>query len=259
MKQIFIFSFLLSFTLSYSQVAGYMGKRVALGYSNYFMLAGLGPTYESRDVGFNTTHCFNAEVSIKKRTNLCLSFQMMKTGVDDHQNFEYNTIDQFGNSQNYTYRYSSAKPMKLVSNNVSIGFKFFGRAYIAPVGKYKKLELLLLLNDLTYDKTAFTGTDNSTYGTVPPARSIGTGNYNYKTIAIAYTIGRQRVIADRIVLDFGTRIGIVPAGLIPLTDDLYISLINDQSPENLFKFDTYARQLRFQLINFHIGIGFLAF
>ena len=77
----------------YSQVAGYLGKRFSIGYSNYFMVAGLGPVANapSKDElsGLNSTHCLNLEYTIQNRTNFCISFQTLKTGVYPTKTYIY--------------------------------------------------------------------------------------------------------------------------------------------------------------------------
>ena len=262
MKKIIFVLVIISFVpFVNAQVPGYMGKRLTIGYANYFNLALLGPTRENFDVGFNSTHCINLEYSIKNRTNLCFSFQAMNTGVEDHQHFYYNFKDQYGNEHNVAYAYNLNVPMQLYSHNIGVGLKFFKGGTFAPVGKYNKLEFLLFFTHLTYNNKAFVASENTnqTFGYNPPKQAVGTGDYSYKTFALIYNFGRQRILFNRIVLDYGTRIGIVPGGFIPILDDTTVSLVNDMSPENLFKYDTYARLFRYQLINVHIGIGFLAF
>ena len=244
-----------------AQVPGYMGKRFSIGYSNYFMLSGIGPTANassaSGNIGVNTTHCFNIEYTIKRRTNFCLSLQSSNTGMDpgtiNVQSFDPIT----SNNNNYTYTYSEHpyKPMQLHSINVGLGFKFFQTGTLAPIGKYKKLELLLMFNHLTYRSSAFTSFDSG----VATNTIVGTGDYQFTTFAITYTIGRSRVLFDRIVLDYGIRFGVVPAEAISFVNSEGDFSSGSLDTETGFKYDVNTRLFRSQIFNFHIGLGFLAF
>lgn len=243
--------------IAFAQVPGYMGKRLTIGYSNNFFLAGIGPT-KTYDIGLNTTHSFNLEYTIKNRTNFCLSYQMFKTGVDVDHEFYEEYEDTYGvyNSISYTYNPIPNVPLQLKSNNVSIGFKFFASGTLAPVGKYKKLELLLLFSNLTYKPNSFEGYDNQAEGL--KRKSIGTGNYSYSTFALTYTMGRQRVLLNRLVLDYGVQFGFTPAGVVAvLTSDEDFN--RSTNPEDIFRQETNKRLFRYELFNLHLGLGFLAF
>ncbi|MCX6297054.1 MAG: hypothetical protein NTX97_13535 [Bacteroidetes bacterium] len=261
------FTFLFFITVySNAQIAGYMGKRFSIGYSNYFMVSAIGPTANaispSGNRGVNTTHCLNLEYTIKNRTNFCLSLQNSNTGVDPGD-LGVQKINSFDNSYAYyDYRYAPKpyKPMNVNSYNVGLGFKFFQSGSLAPIGKYKKLELLLMFNHFTYQNTAFTYYDFNS--STNASGVIGTGDYHFKTFALTYTIGRSRVLFDRIVIDYGFRFGFVPAGVwAVLTADgaTLIETPNSTVTEQRFKYDVNTRLFKYQLVNFHIGLSFLAF
>jgi hypothetical protein len=245
----------------FSQVPGFMGRRLTLGYSNNFFLAGVGPTASSYDVGINTTHSFNAEYTIKNRTNLCASFQMFKTGVITNRTFYEDVYSSSSGSYNYmSYRYNPSPdlPMVLNAKCVALGFKFFSSGALAPVGKYKKLELVIMFCNLSYDRDGFT--DNDATGS--SYNSLGTGNYSFKSFALTYTIGRQRIIGSRIVLDYGMQFGflpnVVPAYILSDGESVNISAYNGPALERAFRQDSNIRLFRYELFNFHIGIGLLA-
>jgi hypothetical protein len=248
--KIILFSLLLSLN-AMAQVAGYMGKRFIVGYSNYFSPAIGVNANTANGLGINTTHCLNIEFVIKERTSLCLTAQRYNTGLIDKEDFNSD------NNNGYGYGYSFARyaaPIQLKTEIIGIGFKFFKRGHIAPVGNYKKVELLLLSSNLTYDKNGFMA---EPYGGTVPA--IGTGNYSNKTIALAYTIGRQRILFNRLVLDMGLRFALVPTAIIAYIDPAADFKYKDLALEKRFRYDTDIRSFAAQVFNFHIGIGFLAF
>ena len=259
----------------FAQAPGYMGRKFVIGYSNYFFPAGIGPTANTQEEGqafsgVNLTHCLNLEYVIKNRTNFCVSIQTLKTGIAPGVLYSSSTYDyNYGNNYSYSYEYSPKPfvPMQLRTFNVGLGFKFFQSGSLSPIGKYKKLELLLLFSKLTYNNHSFLkqSSDPNNNGQSTPI--LGPGENNYQTFAITYTAGRSRVLFNRLVIDFGLRLGFLPAGIVSAylqnkqaNADRYSS-----STTSSFDFDKVMRQetnqrlFRQQLINFHIGLGFLAF
>lgn len=267
MKFRYLILFLFTAMITKAQVSGYMGKRFSIGYSNYFFIAGIGPTANasapSGEVGINTTHCVNLEYTTRSRTNFCLSLQKLTTGMTPRV-ITKETYDGVSGYNTVTYEYEP-KPytsMQISSFNVGLGFKFFQSGTLAPIGKYKKLELLILLNHLEYKKNGFTYYDyNSPYGLKSAA--IGTGDYQFNTFAISYTLGRSRVFLNRVVLDYGIRFGVVPAGLWAVLNEdgdfFSESSYNTFIAEQHFKYDTNTRLFRYQMVNFHLGLSFLTF
>ncbi len=146
--------------------------------------------------------------------------------------------------------------MQLRTFNLGLGLKFFRKGTLAPIGKYNKLELLLLLTKLTYGDNSFISTEYN-YGTTTRI-SKGTGNYNFTTFGVVYTTGRSRVLFNKLVLDYGLRLGVVPPGILAF----FLGDIGDGGQgqfESTLNRQVNFRLFREQLVNFHIGLGFLAF
>jgi hypothetical protein len=256
-KRITIVIFVLALGKMSAQVPGYMGKRLMLGYSNNFFVTASGPTARTNEAGFNTTHCFNLEYTIKNRTNLCASFQMFNTGTMLNKNIEVSGYDPASQEYlNYTYMYSPVgdEPIFVSTKTFGIGFKFFPTGSLAPLGKYKKLELLLLFSDVSYSNNSFIINEN--YQGTYSRGTIGAGEYTFKTFALAYTLGRQRVLFDRIVLDYGIQFALLPAGFFATLngdEDFY----SNSTIESNFRSVTNARLFRYNIFNFHLGLGLL--
>ncbi len=243
-----------------------MGKRAVLGYSNYFMpgIKGPGPnrsTYlDERSFTINNVHCLNFEYAYKERKQVCLSAQYMRTGVaydrgahdgflDAASSYEY----PFPEGARYGGNYS--KPALLTSFNIAIGMKAFKTGYIAPVGRYYKAEMLFMFEKLRYDNEHFMKPvddepQNDTLYT------LGTGEYSYRNFALTYTIGKQRVLWDKIVFDYGIRLALTPAMNI-----VSMASIGDHvnSVEIYYRRYSHSRVAHQQFVNIHVGIGFLAF
>lgn len=270
-KILLILSFFLLTNL-FAQVPGYMGKRFSIGYSNYFLPSGLGPgaNAESSEplttIGLNTTHCLNMEYIIKSRTNICLSLQTAKTGMTPGE-MGFSSYNGYNSYDYYTVTYNPKpyKPMQIRAINFGIGFKFFQSGSLAPIGKYKKLELLFMFNHLTYKRDGFTYYDNS-YSGYGQYRTltVGKGDYQFNTFAITYAIGRSRVLFDKLIFDCGIRFGLTPAGVWGYVNQNGDFLDTSSSSGTLaaeqdFRYHANMRMFRCQLFNFHIGLSFLAF
>ena len=266
MKHKVLILFLVITCHSFSQVAGYLGKRFAIGYDVYVFPAFKGPGLNDAgnsaefSLGFNNVHCINLDYTIKQRTNLCFTFQHLKTGIA-YRGGDGDGLGELFTKVNYPggleYGGNFSIPAQLSSYNIGVGFKFFRSGEIAPVGKYRKLELLLFFETVTYNNKKFVD-----YNTGPISKA-GPGTYNYNSVALAYTIGRQHVFFNELVLDYGVRLGITSyiftaaAGI--LNEGNNLSSNPTLVLEDSFRKDAGSRLFREQLFNLHIGLGFLAF
>jgi hypothetical protein len=263
-KLLIIILFLQGLNLN-AQVAGYMGKRMTIGYSNYFSPSFLGRSANStvRSLGLNTVNCLNMEYTIGQRTNLCGSGQYGKTGFVKEGGFHYRYVDPSNPSDPFTdgtihYLPKNGLPMQMRSINISVGFKFFKTGYIAPIGAYTKIELVLFMNRITYDPKAFYA-NTVRYEENRIMTNVGPGTYDFRSLAIAATFGRQRILFDRLVLDAGIRLAFSPNMVVNVVsgnfvNDGYTTNIDDQ-----IKLNSNSRLFTAQVFNFHLGIGFLAF
>lgn len=258
--------FLFVATLSNAQVSGYMGKRFVIGYSNYFMLGLRGPgpnnsgPMDESSFTINNAHCLNLEFAHKQRKMICLSAQFIRTGIaydrGGHDNFINGaSYREYPYPEGVRYGGSYSKPALLTSKNISLGIKYFKSGLIAPVGRYRKLEILMLFETIKYDyRNFYKQVDSEPVNDT--LYTLGKGEYKYKNIAIVYTIGKQRILKDKFVLDYGIRFAWSPAlNIVTLTGGI------DDSPniETYYRRQSNLRIAKEQIVNIHIGIGFLAF
>lgn len=264
MKNKFLIFLIIISSSVFSQVPGYMGKRLIVGYSNYFMVGFKGPgpinavPSNENSLTLNNVHCLNFEYAHNQHKMLCFSGQYLRTGIAYNNGLSGGPFDlrnigdyPYPNSCKYVGNYST--PALLTSFNIGIGIKSFKHGYLAPVGKYDKFEFLFLFEKIKYDYKNFVQSDN--YGSTDIPYPLGTGEYSYKNFAIVYSFGRQKVLNDKIVLDYGLRVSYTP-----LFNIFSAVQMNDASTiEEHFKYETRSRIFREQLFNLHVGIGFLAF
>ena len=241
-----------------SQVPGYMGKRFVIGYSVNFFPSLIGPTSTNTNnttsdnfapnggfpdiepVGVNATHILNIDYVHHKRKAICIMFQYARTGVDYASNISNARYDGNVNS-----------PAILNTIGIGIGIKHFKRANIAPYGPYVKWEGKMLMNTIKYDKSNWSIADPADYNK-RIKKTNGTGNIAFEAFGIGYSFGKQRIFKDKFVFDRGVRILAIPA---------FISANNSNSKTVQGQFENAGikRIFRHQFINFHLGIGFLAF
>lgn len=257
-NRIAILFVLIAFSGFAQKVPGYLGKRFSIGYAANCSPALLNPNANGDDIGLNLTHELNLEFTIKRRTNLCLMYQFFNTGVGS-PSVTVQGQDPYGYYAEYKYIYRGTKPFQLHTTCYGIGFKFFRKGTLAPVGKYGKLDLILYFSDLTYEKSNFV--KNDVYnGTRELDQSVGSGEYNYKTFGLAYTLGSQRILFNCLVLDYGVRVAVLPAGALTFLAERE-ELISDTSSDYFSgcRRQTNYRLFGHQFLNVHIGLGFLAF
>ena len=206
--------------------------------------------------GLNSVHCLNIEYATRERTMLCVSAQYFHTGIYDSKQF-YSYDSYYGNSVTIKYDPVPYKPVQQYVYNASIGFKFFRHGAIAPLGKYTKLEFLLLFSQIAFPDNSFSKDD----GYVVTHFSPIADTYNATSFSVALTMGRSRVLFNRLVLDYGFRLGVCPSFVL---NQLFNDFTNGISTSNhspdyeaTYKRDAHWRLLTQQVANFHIGIGFL--
>jgi hypothetical protein len=269
MKKIILFlAFTIVALIANAQVSGYLGKRFMIGYSNYFFpgIKGPGPRVASPADEYATTinnvSCLNVEYVYAQQRMVCFTAQYLRTGIAYNRGLAESPFDLDGGS---SYPYPDAAnyvgdfytPALLTSVNLGIGMKVFKQGYIAPLGRYRKFEFLFMMEKIKYDNTHFISA-NYYYGgspSTPVLYTAGEGVYKYKNVSLTYTIGKQQTFFEKIILDYGIRFGCTPARNI-------ISVLNGNDALEIsgyYRKETRKRIFREQLINIHLGIGFLAF
>ncbi len=130
----------------------------------------------------------------------------------------------------------------------------FRKAYIAHTVKYTNIELLLMLQTVKYNHKDFLKNNNSgSYPYYDEPYTLGKGEYSYNNFAVAYSIGTQRILSDKFVLDYGIRFAYTPTyNIIVLASDTY-------NITDYYQKVSRGRTFRHQAVNFFLGIGFLAF
>ncbi|MFL5764228.1 MAG: hypothetical protein ACJ77K_09820 [Bacteroidia bacterium] len=234
---------------------GYLGKRLTVGYG-VDLLPAVSPTAGNGDggLGLNHSHYLNLEYGVRNRTNFCAYFRYFKTGLAGIGALNYSGI-------NVTYEPLSKLPMQFASYDIGMALKFFHKGFYAPIGKYRKLGLMAMINKVTYEQSRFQYYENSK----PKYFSVGPGEYDFFRMAITYELGIERAIADKFVFDAGLRVAVVPRRLF---QGLGTALFDDTSSYTGYEFENLSAKVEenfenrifvHELFSVHLGIGFLAF
>lgn len=247
MRKVATFLFIFySITLS-SQVAGYMGKRFSVGYSNLFSPA-IGTIYNStvgsqlRIKSLNASQILDLNYVFQYRKAICVSVSYIGSKIDNASVVnDYSRYYVFSEPENNA---------RLSSLGFSLGIKLFKRSRFAPLGPYVKWEGLMLLNSINYKSYSYTATNYNLNTT--ETKNYGAGILKSKGFGLAFGFGKQRVFFDKLLIDYGIRGAIV----ISNNDDFNkIQTPYEFELSNKF-FDKVFYQ---QFINLRLGIGFLAF
>jgi hypothetical protein len=244
MKRSFFILFLSLSSFVYSQITpAYKGKR-------FILSARLGASFLS----FNSiAGVSDKSYKIKNIAGASADFVVSrnKSLSAIYENF---TIKMpYPNTINYDYA-SLNIPAILNAQKIGLGIKLYRRGYIAPVGKYVKIEAQFITSKIDYEKFILYQTNYYERST-----SLGVQSIRYNTFSLNYTIGRTRILFNTLVLDYGLRLGVTPYILTTLGDLFEYSNQNFNIDYNYFEY--YGKQRIFvqQIINIHLNIGFLAF
>jgi hypothetical protein len=270
MKKIIPFFFVLFLSISsIAQVPGYLGKRFSVGYSNYFFprLTLISPSLNLVDEDkvstkkkFNSTHCLDLDYVLTPWVSICLGGQFSKMEMVKQASKFY--VERVGDVH---YLPSSHQEMQLNTTNLSLAFKFFKERYMNPFGKYRKLEIMIMMNKLKMDENGFFAEMNTQKGLELAPYAVAGDTYKFKSLILAYTIGRQRILFDKLMLDWGIRFGVNYSYISKSVNPLEMMLaerrgVSDEyTIEKELKEQAIARTMGAQFVNAHVCLRFLAF
>ncbi len=249
MKKIVALLLLFSTITLSAQVAGYMGKRFSIGYSNLFSPY-IGNNYSSiygsqlRIKGLNVSHILDLNYIIQYRKAICVSVSYIGSKIENNS-----VAPDYLNY--YSYNFTEPKyNARSSSLGFSLGLKLFKRSLFAPLGPYVKWEGIFLLNSIKYKPYSYTYYNYNP--NTSETKSYNGGQLYSKAFGAAFGFGKQRVFFDKLLIDYGIRGAIV----INLNDDLN-KIHSDYEAELANK--TFDKIFYQQFINLRLGIGFLAF
>ncbi len=229
----------LVYLLGVAQVPGYMGKRFVAGYGFYFSPAligtnGLGASIigtrdgnaETGTIAFNSLHELFAEYTVGKKLSLGLSARIYRSAYDNNRTLtvDGSFTDPYGYQQTYS---ASGHPDGLYHirgvNYLLYGKLYFGK-FLAPWGRYFMFGPSLNTYSTNYSPDEMKilakgyGNNNVFFSDFGPQQQ------RFVKFDIMAGLGRSRILANRICLDYGFNVNIIA---------LYSTLF-DATGESLF-------------------------
>jgi hypothetical protein len=170
-----------------SQTPGYMGKRFAAGYGVY---ASPGFYGSGGLTSVNVLHEGFLEFAAKHKFSLGFSFKIYKA-LNKNETTTFTT-------------YNSGTPtgqIDLKARNFALYGKFYKRGTLAPWGKYFLLGASV---------NTFKGSYDPTLMRIPNVNhsKFGDQEERYFTFDVMFGNGRSRIIANRIMIDYGYSVGV---------------------------------------------------
>jgi hypothetical protein len=236
--------FLITSVPAFAQYSkGYMGRRMILTINGMYFPASEATGRKADGFRLNTTHTAGIEFVAGNETSLCASAGFFKTGLT----YDKRVYTRYSEGGIY-YTGHSDIPVTISVKQFSIAIKKFRHRAIAPIGFNLKWELFYQTGTVDFNKDHFFWEKRDYFGTIRLVNP-SSGSISYKAIGFGFSIGFQRILFDRMVLDYGARLALCAGDDGPYSDPV----VGNIMPK------AYARVLGQQLFNVRIGLGFLAF
>jgi len=194
----------------FAQTPGYMGKRFGAGYGAY---ASPGYIGSAGATPVNIQHEAFVEFVTKKRFSIGLSVKAYKA---IYANTRYvNVLDNNASSNDQIDKHPSGVT-NIRAKNYMLYFKFFGKHYLAPWGRYFIMGATLNTFNSTYDPDHMNvGTESSpsysngyTHSGYVSYSDFGPAKQSFKKFDVMIGWGRSRIVADRITIDYGFNVNL---------------------------------------------------
>jgi hypothetical protein len=277
---------LLSFnvvTASFSQGAGYMGKRLTGGYGLYFCPALINPNAKGNTVfgrnggnsndlslAFNSQHEAYLECVLSTRFSLGLSARFFKTAYDNKKELyvQKKVLDENGYEQQVYYEGSPRGLYYIKGANYSLYAKMFNRRYVAPWGRYTMLGVTVRRYSCYYDPAEMYLNYNKSYSSYsnivyPVYSDFGPQKQSFTKFDFLFGFGRTRVLVNRVILDYGFNVNFFAfmTGFFDTVDLNNDGAFFDRRPDaqNYMEKTNSWRLRGFNRFNAFFKVGFLLF
>lgn len=244
MRAALVMAGLLLGQMAWAQAPGYMGKRLLITGEASFLNALFSPNHAMQkglsSFAFNMRGTIDVDYVVARNGSIGLTFDLIFSGME----YEWNATRfatllvpdisaSFDHAQLRGYGYG-------------INYKVFrnpARGGIAPIGGYVKFDAMLLdIRIRPYDRKA---------------GIAHTYEERIFTPMVSITLGRQRIMFNHLVVRSGVQLGVVAAGIVPFFELLDGNLAHQDQRRDVSA-NAEARLFRYYLINFNVGIGFIA-
>lgn len=228
----------------WAQAPGYMGKRLSVTGEASFFNALFNPDHAMNSglnsFGFNVRGTFDVDYVVARNGSVGFTFDLLFSGM------EYDWADEAWTDPLVPRIGEEFQHGQIRGYGYGINYKVFrnpAKGGIAPIGGYTKFDVMLVdVRVRPYDKDG------------------GRAHHHeeqFFTPVLSITLGRQRVFFNNLLLRTGVQLGIVPTGIVPYFERMDGNIDKATQREDL-RAHTEARLLSYYLLNFNVGVGFLA-
>ncbi|MCF8258148.1 MAG: hypothetical protein K9J06_11370 [Flavobacteriales bacterium] len=244
MRNLLTMALLLLCQFVWAQAPGYMGKRLLITGEASFFNALFNPDHNMNSglskFGFNIRSTFDLDYVVARNGSIGLTFDLIFSGMEYEwaaSKFESHLVPDIGVS--FTHG-------QIRGYGYGVNYKVFrnpAKGGIAPIGGYTKFDVMLLdLRVRPYDREA--------------GLSHGHEEQFFSPM-LSITVGQQRIFFNTLVLRTGVQLGIVPGGIVPYFERMDGNIDKPTQRDDL-RAHAEARLFSYYLLNFNVGVGFLA-
>lgn len=236
-----------------AQAPGYMGKKFTLGYGFYASPAWVG---SQGATVINKLHEGFVEGVVAKKIAIGFSARFYNAIYSNTREVEVKGLNSYSNYS--ANRRSPSGQTYIKARNYMAYCKFFKNNYLAPWGKYRTLGITLNTFVSSYDPDQMYITIDGSSQTTIYYSDFGYTSQSFKKIDIMLGKGRSRIIANRILLDYGYNVNVF--ALLTTVVDAFDDNLNE---DNLSYVSTYiadvsaARIRGVNRFNIFLKIGFI--
>lgn len=214
---LFFISLFLTSLFAHAQSSGFMGKRISVGYGINMSPALMGANSENESIigstgsaetwvpAFNIIHEGFLDYTISSKWIMGFSVRYYKTAYDNAMSLKQIYTN--------TYQTTAERPSGYYNINgltYTLAFKFYGRHYVAPWGRYIMFGPALNTAKTEYSPTKMSVEgviiSNNLYGRDTSISDFGSKTQMHKGFNIMMGYGRSRIIRNRITFDYGANI-----------------------------------------------------
>lgn len=253
----------------FSQAPGHLGKRFSIGYGFHTSpcifnangqnqtIIGRGGSAESGSPAFNAIHELNIEFAASSKWMTCFSVRYYKTVYDNAEQFNSYQISGYSPYSSQPNGYYNMRGL-----TYTLYFKYYGKRYVAPWGRYVMFGPTVNTVKTTYDPDVMNVKARKSNGYFEKDTLLspfGPKEQNFTGINLMMGVGRSRIYSNRIILDYGFNIHMVSV-LSSLFDVTGVRIGGSPiTPSNYIESTVKQRIRGVNRFNLYLKIGFLLF
>jgi hypothetical protein len=259
-KKIIVIIFLFCYLLVVGQNPGFYGRRVSVGYGILASPAWIG---SSGHTPINLLHDVHIEVAAKKRLSIGFSTRFYNAvygngrivQINSNYSSDYSQIDE-----------SPSGTTQIKAINYMLYFKLFGANYVAPWGRYFTFGATINTFKSTYSPSEmYVKTEQ--YLNYPISgyvygkySNFGSTEQSFARFDVMLGFGRSRVIAKRVIIDYGYNINLMALALTLFdAPDDNVFAENYLYPSEYIEKTSAARVRGVNRFNLFLKVGILLF